>query len=190
MSNTKRETVVLIGCGAAKQAKAAPAGELYTGNLFRAAREWAIAHGDRWGILSAKHGLLMPDTVIEPYDARVPTADDDLRAWIFAVNAAIWGAFYPTGGDPAVRARLGWKPYTGPTEAPRLIVLAGADYLQAIDGPKHRRLVGQGEQLRPITAECPLAGLELGERLRWFKEQRGEPVRAPRPTTLQLGLGL
>lgn len=34
---------------------------------------WAIAHCDQWAILSAKHGLIDPDKVIEPYDVTLST---------------------------------------------------------------------------------------------------------------------
>jgi len=37
---------------------------------FRNLRTYAEATGERWRILSAKHGLLHPDETIEPYDER------------------------------------------------------------------------------------------------------------------------
>jgi hypothetical protein len=33
-------------------------------------RAWAVARGDPWYILSARHGLLAPETVVEPYNER------------------------------------------------------------------------------------------------------------------------
>ena len=62
--------VGLIGCGAAKVEQAAPAAELYTGPFYRLCRQWMTKPGrvDEWGILSAKYGLVLPETVIEPYD--------------------------------------------------------------------------------------------------------------------------
>jgi hypothetical protein len=61
--------IAVIGCGAAKLGHPAPAADLYTGSYFRACSLAAatIAPG-RWFILSAKHGLITPATVIEPYD--------------------------------------------------------------------------------------------------------------------------
>ena len=58
----------LIGCGARKLSTAAPARDLYTGPLFLAARAYVEVRCERWGILSAKHGFLDPDEVVEPYD--------------------------------------------------------------------------------------------------------------------------
>ncbi len=64
--------LILVGCGARKLPHAAPAKDLYTGSLFRAARAYAETHADAWYILSAKYGLVHPDHVIEPYDVYLP----------------------------------------------------------------------------------------------------------------------
>lgn len=62
--------VGLIGCGKEKLSHAAPAAELYTGPFFSLCKKWISKPGrvDEWGILSAKHGLVLPSQVIEPYD--------------------------------------------------------------------------------------------------------------------------
>jgi hypothetical protein len=62
--------VGLIGCGKEKLPHAAPASELYTGPFFKLSKQWISKPGrvDAWGILSAKHGLVLPDQEIEPYD--------------------------------------------------------------------------------------------------------------------------
>lgn len=60
--------LAIVGCGRSKLPFATPARDLYTGNLFRAARAHVEAEGVRWLILSAYHGLLNPSEVIEPYD--------------------------------------------------------------------------------------------------------------------------
>jgi hypothetical protein len=63
---------VLIGCGSAKTTEPCAAKDLYTGSLFRYRRRYAERFGtDGWMILSAKHGLVYPDTLVEPYDLRV-----------------------------------------------------------------------------------------------------------------------
>ena len=76
--------VGLVGCGAKKLDHAAPARDLYTGSLFRKAAAHAEATCDRWYVLSAKHGLIHPDDVIEPYDAVLggssPDWDERVRA--------------------------------------------------------------------------------------------------------------
>lgn len=71
--------ITIIGCGKTKLAHAAPAKDLYTGSLFRASRKWAEAQGGPWFILSAAHGIVSPDIVIEPYDTTL--ADIDAKVW-------------------------------------------------------------------------------------------------------------
>lgn len=58
----------LVSCGKEKLTSAAPARDMYQGDLFKKARRYAEANYDKWFILSAKYGLLDPDQVIEPYD--------------------------------------------------------------------------------------------------------------------------
>lgn len=67
--------LVVIPCGAAKvwdrhpDAGAVPAEFAYTGSPFKVNRGYARAAGGPWAILSAKYGLLWPDTVIPgPYE--------------------------------------------------------------------------------------------------------------------------
>lgn len=63
--------IALISCVKSKLPTAAPARDLYTSSLFQKMRAYAEANADRWYILSAEHGLLSPDTVIEPYERTV-----------------------------------------------------------------------------------------------------------------------
>ena len=71
-------TIYVVPCGAAKLDHAAPAAELYIGAQFRyvlnAALELADANRNRVRILSALHGLLELDTVVEPYDMKMDHA--------------------------------------------------------------------------------------------------------------------
>ena len=65
------ERIVLIQCTNSKRDEPAPARNLYDQSYyFRDYRSYAETFGDEWYILSAKHGLLKPETVIEPYDER------------------------------------------------------------------------------------------------------------------------
>lgn len=63
--------VALVGCGKVKMMTPQPAKDLYIGPLFKAARAYAEQQCDDWVILSAKHGVVLPDNVIEPYDQRL-----------------------------------------------------------------------------------------------------------------------
>lgn len=71
--------LVVIPCSGAKLDRAAPAGELYVGSWHQLARRAAdamVARGDagRVVILSALHGLVDVDRVVEPYDVRLGEA--------------------------------------------------------------------------------------------------------------------
>lgn len=63
--------IALVGCGKAKMTTPQPAKDLYIGPLFKAARAYAEQQCDDWVILSARHGVVLPDEVIEPYDQRL-----------------------------------------------------------------------------------------------------------------------
>jgi hypothetical protein len=80
--------LVIIPCGGAKLSEAAPAAELYIGSMFadtlRTARTMTSDENIR--ILSAKHGLIKLDEIIEPYDVKMGDAAsvsmDELRSQI------------------------------------------------------------------------------------------------------------
>jgi hypothetical protein len=65
--------VGLVGRASQKLQRPAPARELYVSQLFKKASAYAERTCDRWYILSAKHDLVHPDEVIEPYDVRLGT---------------------------------------------------------------------------------------------------------------------
>lgn len=58
----------LIQCVKTKQPGTHRARDLYTSTYFDAMKQYAEARGEPWYILSAKHGLLHPDTPVEMYD--------------------------------------------------------------------------------------------------------------------------
>jgi len=60
---------ILIQCTKTKRDEPAPAKDLYDkSRYFRLMKQYAQATGDMWFILSAKHGLVDPETELEPYD--------------------------------------------------------------------------------------------------------------------------
>jgi hypothetical protein len=61
----------LVACASQKLQCPAPARELYVSQLFKKASAYAELNCDRWFVLSAKHGLVHPDAVLEPYDLRL-----------------------------------------------------------------------------------------------------------------------
>jgi hypothetical protein len=102
------EHVVLVACCGKKLPYAAPAKDLYQSELFKKSRRYAEQHGDRWLILSAKHGVVHPDATIEPYDE---TLNDkpagERREWAekVATQLAIEDRYTVLAGD----AYCGWS---------------------------------------------------------------------------------
>jgi len=64
-----QDTIILIQCVSSKREEACKAKRLYNSTYFTRMREYAEATGEPWKILSAKHGLVDPEEVLEPYDA-------------------------------------------------------------------------------------------------------------------------
>jgi hypothetical protein len=60
--------IALVACVSKKASAPMPARDMYTSDWFRKASAYAARVTDDWYILSAKYGLIAPDTVIEPYD--------------------------------------------------------------------------------------------------------------------------
>lgn len=164
--------LVLIGCGKAKQPETSPAIDLYTGPVFGA--HLAIAeHLDAFPmVLSAKHGIVERNVEIEPYELAVgDLRGADLERWNEAVFRYVHGVLSQAADprrisvprDPAydrpIKERCRY--FTpemwafGPPLQPRVLVLAGAPY---IDGwaPRIRAL---GYQV-----DDPLRGFTLGQR--------------------------
>lgn len=133
--------VALIGCGKQKAARTCAARAMYRSPLFQAALRWAINHCDVAFVLSAKHGLLALDQLIDPYDETLPRDAAARAAWGRRVGAQIVGA-------------------VGEIEA-EVVVLADERYEQAIhiDDPEWE-----------YHWHTPLAGLGIGERLAWLKQ--------------------
>ena len=69
----QKSDFVIIPCGNTKLSTAAPASEFYTGSMFqdslRTARK--LFSDDRIYVMSAKHGIVPLDRVLEPYDVKL-----------------------------------------------------------------------------------------------------------------------
>jgi hypothetical protein len=148
--------VYLVGCGKSKLTRTAKAKDLYTGNLFRAARRYVESTGADWRILSAKYRTLAPEQRIAPYNERLSTREGD---------RAIWGK---TAATMLTSSGVGGGDGTRYGNHLRVICLAGEDYA----GPVCGELESRG-----IECTRPLEGLGVGQRLKWFKEHT--PADAP-----------
>lgn len=71
-----RNVLIITGCTKRKLGPVAPAKDLYQGTIFRKVREYAESMGFDYVIISAKHGLLFPESVIEEYEQVLKSAED------------------------------------------------------------------------------------------------------------------
>jgi hypothetical protein len=93
--------VGLVGCVKGKAETARAAEDLYTSELFKKRRAHVNQTCDRWFILSARHGLVDPSAVLEPYDETLTNASRAAqRTWSAAVLDQLAGQL----GDLAVHS--------------------------------------------------------------------------------------
>lgn len=140
----------LVGCAAQKLDRPAPARELYTSPLFRLALAYAEARCLRVYVLSALHGLVQLDQVLEPYEHRLGRRES--AAWAGMVALRLFD-------------RHGLHQH--------YLVLAGADYaapLAAMMAPLagDRPLEVLGVHVPLGTLVQPLRRLTIGGRLRFL----------------------
>lgn len=152
--------IIIVGCGKAKGPHRAPARELYTGSLFRAARAYAEASGHPWLILSARHGLVEPATVLEPYDHTATLTPE--QAYAAQSGAVYYAHGVPLGRRPDLRERFR-RMNAGITV---IEVHAGARYAEPLAE------LTRGQIKAGYRVECPLAGLQVGQRLAWYAARR------------------
>jgi cytoplasmic iron level regulating protein YaaA (DUF328/UPF0246 family) len=133
--------VGLVGCASQKLKREAPARELYVSTLFKKASAYAEAHSDIWFILSAKHGLVHPDQMLEPYDVKLGTKDaGPIHAW----------------GD---RVRFQLNEWVQVSEVEEVLLLAGGQYAIAAGSPANPA---------PWTVTDPMKGMGIGQRLQFL----------------------
>ena len=136
--------IALVACVSKKNSTPMPARDLYISDWFRKASAYAMRVADEWYILSAKYGLIAPDTVIEPYDEtlnRMPVAAR--RAWAKRVLEDLDRVLQP--GD-------------------QVVVLAGKRYREHLVNPI---------QQMGCNVEIPMQGLAFGEQKSWLKQRLG-----------------
>lgn len=135
--------VGLVGCASQKLQRPAPARELYVSQLFRKASAYVEANTDRWYILSAKHGLVHPDTVLEPYDVRFGGKHQ-------RDAGPIW--------DWADRVAGQLREELADVSDVELIVLAGEQYRTVLYRTHYR-------------ATVPMEGMGIGQQLGWLTRE-------------------
>lgn len=89
----QQKRVGLVGCVKSKRGFATSAADLYMSPLFRGRRHWVEVSCSSWYILSAKHGLVVPSEVLDPYDETLTAKGSPERsAWADRVLAQLQDA--------------------------------------------------------------------------------------------------
>lgn len=133
--------LVLVSCVKRKLTHAAPARNLYTSAWFIKAKSLIEASDSNWYILSARYGLVHPDTVIAPYDETLNTLGvAERRTWAGTVLKRLLPETH--------RYR-------------RLVMLAGQRY---------REFLVPQLRARGIDVVVPMGNLRLGEQLSWLSK--------------------
>lgn len=145
----------LVGCVKSKLTHPAPASDLYISPLFLGRRAYVSRSCSRWLILSALHGLVRPETFLEPYDVSLNAASGaERRLWAAKVLHQLDEEF-----DSFARHVFE--------------IHAGANYTEF-------GLVS-GLRARGATIEQPVAGLTMGEQLAFYASTR--PARRVVPAS-------
>lgn len=143
-------TFYVVACSGPKLDHAAPAGELYQGSAtlhaLAAARQLAAQDGGQVLILSALHGLVQLDQVVEPYNVTMTDAES-ITAGNLAYIAASCGISY---GDE-VYALLPRVYFQRLNDALQLLDVYPQDVYEGCAGIGYQRQVNR---LVTVPASC------------------------------------
>jgi len=135
--------IYLVSCVAGKMPYPTNAGNLYTSPWFIMARSLVEKTGQPWFILSAKYGLVSPETVIPPYEKTLNTMGiADRRTWAAMVRKQM-DEILPDAGE--------------------VVILAGV---------KYRENLMTHLQARFPKVSVPMEGLQIGRQLSWMKNAK------------------
>ncbi len=151
-SGTAKPDVMLIGCvkGKLEWTNRVPAKKLYVSTLWRCRRKYAEQSGVPWYILSAKYGLVNPDTRIAWYN--VSLADlpaKQKRMWSQRVVDALVAKYPRVERKPSVEGKV-------------VEIHAGKDYVDYG--------VASGLSEMGMVVQRPLLGVPIGRHLGWYRE--------------------
>lgn len=139
-------TIGLLACAKEKRSGKHKAGDLYLSNLFNLGKAYLEKHCDTWFILSAKHYLLDPETIIENYDVTLNNFKKPQRIeW----TSQVWHD---------LKHLLKEKPV-------KVIIVAGKNYRENLE----TFLIDEDCQV-----EIPLNGLGIGQQMAWLKNHLSE----------------
>jgi hypothetical protein len=137
----------LVGCCYLKSYHATQAQYLYQSNLFLKSRDYIKQNCQSWMILSAKHGLVMPTEILEPYNK---TLTDLRRSKRMEWADEVW-----VNLEKVVK------------KGDEILILAGRLYWEFLI----TKLMNHGCQV-----EIPFRHLQIGQQLHWLDEHLGAKV--------------
>lgn len=135
-------TIALVSCVGQKLNVPAPASSLYTSQWFNLAHKYVEYKECEWYILSAKHGVVAPTQVLEPYEITLNEMSKPERQQWAKLVANQLRSLAPGGGE--------------------FIFLAGEKYREFV--------IPQLKQWG-YTIRVPMQGLEIGQQLQWLAKQ-------------------
>lgn len=139
--------IYLVSCVSKKREYKSAAKDLYISDWFIKARKVVEATGCHWFILSAAHGLLKPEQIIEPYNRTLSQmVISERREW----------------GEVTSLQLLNTVPLVH-----QVVFFAGERYREFI--------LPQLEQ-HGIQTVVPMAGLSIGRQLSWLKNSVSETM--------------
>lgn len=112
-------------------------------DLFRKAYAYAVKNYDSLAILSAKHGLLSPDDMIEPYNVTLNNMS--------TAEVAKWAT----------------KVFE---QMENMLNLSSFDKVYFHAGKKYRQFLIPKLESKGVQCEIPLENLGIGKQLAWYKE--------------------
>lgn len=132
--------ICLIACASQKQPVAVPAQDLYQSDLFTKSVQWMHRQNfDSWFILSAKHGIVKPDQILEPYNLTLNSLKANVRRqWAETVLADL------------------------------MKVIPESASISFLAGSKYREYLVEPLQERGYEVHIPMQGLGIGKQLQWL----------------------
>ncbi|WP_284640786.1 DUF6884 domain-containing protein [Paenibacillus silviterrae] len=135
--------IAFVSCSKKKKSYPCEAASLYAeSQLFKFASSFCNTHYDKWFILSAKHGVVAPSDILEPYDQTLKsTSISNKKKWAHKVLLQIQQQFS--------------------SNSPVFYFHASDDYVKYLI-----------PLLEDAGYQCvrPLKGLGIGKQQHWYKE--------------------
>ncbi|MGW8178177.1 MAG: DUF6884 domain-containing protein [bacterium] len=145
--------VGLIACCKQKLDYPTQAQYLYQSPMFKMSMAWIRKRCDEWAILSAKHGVVLPDQVLDPYDLKLSDLD--------RLEQAKW----------AMKVQMQLEEMWGKEAI--FMVLAGHDYKRGWSMPMVEDVIEHWTQMRVDSGmKRSRARMSIGLILKALKEDR------------------